>query len=82
MKNMGLGWTNLTVMIENGEPHQRCFKKNREFRGVIMMTSKWNNLQEWLPLPPEGQMPAVVQDAASGAVLMLIILNQEALDQP
>lgn len=44
-----------------------------------MLTTKWANLPEWLPLPPEEQMPAVVQDASSGAVLMLITLNREAL---
>jgi phosphoribosyl-AMP cyclohydrolase len=44
-----------------------------------MLTTKWANLPEWLPLPPEEQMPAVVQDASSGAVLMLVTLNREAL---
>ena len=46
-----------------------------------MTTSKWANLTEWLPLPPAGQMPAVVQDAGTGTVLMLIILNREALER-
>lgn len=44
-----------------------------------MLTTRWANLPECLPLPPEGEIPAVVQDAASGAVLMLISLDQEAL---
>lgn len=44
-----------------------------------MLTTKWANLPEWLPLPPEGLIPAVIQDASSGAVLMLITLNPEAL---
>jgi phosphoribosyl-AMP cyclohydrolase len=43
------------------------------------MTSKWANLPEWLPLPPEGQIAAIIQDADSQAVLMLVTLNQEAL---
>jgi len=46
-----------------------------------MLTTKWGNLPEWLPLPPGGEIPAVIQDAASGAVLMLITLNREALDR-
>jgi len=45
-----------------------------------MAKSKWANLPESLPLPPEGLIPAIIQDAASGAVLMLINLNREALD--
>jgi phosphoribosyl-AMP cyclohydrolase len=45
-----------------------------------MSMPKGANLSELLPLPPEGLMPAIVQDAASGAVLMLITLNREALD--
>lgn len=46
-----------------------------------MSTSKYAHLPEWLPLPPEARLPAVVQDAATGAVLMLITLNREALSQ-
>jgi len=44
-----------------------------------MLTSQWANLPEWLPLPPEGLLPAIIQDADSQAVLMLVTLNQEAL---
>jgi len=44
-----------------------------------MLTTKWANLPEWLPLPPEGLISAVIQDASSGAVLMLVTLNQEAV---
>lgn len=44
-----------------------------------MLTTKWANLKELLPLPPEGQIPAIIQDAASQAVLMLVTLDQEAL---
>ena len=36
-------------------------------------------LPEWLPLPAGGMIPAIIQDAASGMVLMLVELNQEAL---
>jgi phosphoribosyl-AMP cyclohydrolase len=46
-----------------------------------MLTTKWAHLPECLPLPPEGQIPAVIQDAATGAVLMLLTLNREALDR-
>jgi phosphoribosyl-AMP cyclohydrolase len=44
-----------------------------------MLTTKWANLPEWLPLPAEETMPAVVQDASSGVVLMLVAVNREAL---
>jgi phosphoribosyl-AMP cyclohydrolase len=40
---------------------------------------QWSGLTEWLPLPRGKLIPAVVQDAASGAVLMLVEVNQEAL---
>ena len=43
------------------------------------MTGKWHNLPEWLPLSPGGLIEAVVQDDATGAVLMLVHLNREAL---
>jgi phosphoribosyl-AMP cyclohydrolase len=46
-----------------------------------MLTTKWTHLPECLPLPPEGQIPAVIQEAVSGAVLMLLTLNREALDR-
>ncbi len=39
----------------------------------------WSRLPEWLPLPAGKLIPAVIQDAASGMVLMLVDLNQEAL---
>jgi len=44
-----------------------------------MLTPKWAKLPEWLPLPPAGLIPAIIQDADSQAVLMLVTLNQEAL---
>ncbi len=40
----------------------------------------WLNLPEWLPLPAGRLLPAIIQDEASGAVLMLVDLNQEALE--
>ena len=41
----------------------------------------WSGLPEWVPLPAGGLIPAVIQDAASGMVLMLVALNQEALSR-
>jgi phosphoribosyl-AMP cyclohydrolase len=38
-------------------------------------------LPEWLPLPAGRLIPAIIQDAASGMVLMLVNLNQEALER-
>lgn len=43
------------------------------------MTQSWAKLPDWLPLPEGGLITAVVQEAASGAVLMLVDLNREAL---
>jgi phosphoribosyl-AMP cyclohydrolase len=45
------------------------------------LKEKLANLPEWLPLPPGGLIRAAIQDAASGAVLMLVDLNQEALQR-
>ena len=45
------------------------------------MTAKWANLPKWLTLPAARSIPAVIQDAASQAVLMLVTLNQEALQR-
>jgi phosphoribosyl-AMP cyclohydrolase len=39
----------------------------------------WSGLTEWLPLPPGKLLPAIVQDAANHAVLMLVEVNREAL---
>ena len=36
-------------------------------------------MPDWLPLPAGQLIPAIIQDAASGVVLMLVDLNQEAL---
>jgi len=40
----------------------------------------WSSLPQWLPLPAGKLVPAVIADAASGAVLMLVEMNQEALE--
>jgi phosphoribosyl-AMP cyclohydrolase len=40
----------------------------------------WSSLPQCLPLPGGKLIPAIIQDAASGAVLMLVEVNQEALD--
>ena len=44
------------------------------------MMERWANLSDRLPLPAGGLISAVVQDAATGAVLMLVDLNREALE--
>ena len=44
------------------------------------MQEIWSGLPEWLPLPAGRLIPAVIQDAASSMVLMLVDLNQEALE--
>jgi phosphoribosyl-AMP cyclohydrolase len=43
------------------------------------LAEKWANLVDWAPLPDAGLLPAIIQDEASGAVLMLVHLNLEAL---
>ena len=45
------------------------------------MQEIWSGLPEWLPLPAGRLIPAVIQDAASSMVLMLVDLNQEALSR-
>jgi phosphoribosyl-AMP cyclohydrolase len=40
----------------------------------------WSGLPQWLPLPAGARLPAVIQDEASNAVLMLVEVNQEALE--
>ncbi len=53
-------------------PTARC-------EGRLKVQELWSGLPEWLPLPAGRLIPAVIQDAASGVVLMLVDLNQEAL---
>ncbi len=43
------------------------------------MTPTWRQLSEWLPLPEGQRMPAVIQEADSGTVLMLLELDREAM---
>jgi phosphoribosyl-AMP cyclohydrolase len=50
-------------------------------KGEPALTKRWANLPDWLPLPAGGLITAVVQEAASGAVLMLVDLNREALER-
>jgi phosphoribosyl-AMP cyclohydrolase len=40
----------------------------------------WSSLPQWLPLPAGTLLPAIIQDEASGLVLMLVEVNQEALE--
>ena len=41
---------------------------------------QWRQLPERLPLPAGRALPAVIQEADSGTVLMLVELNREALE--
>jgi len=41
---------------------------------------KWRHLPEQLPLPAGRALAAVIQEADSGAVLMVVELNREALE--
>jgi phosphoribosyl-ATP pyrophosphohydrolase/phosphoribosyl-AMP cyclohydrolase len=43
------------------------------------LPKKWANLPQWLSLPAPETIAGIVQEADSGAVLMLVELNQEAL---
>jgi phosphoribosyl-AMP cyclohydrolase len=43
-------------------------------------SQQWRHLPEWLPWPAGRALPAVIQEADSGAVLMLVELNREALE--
>ncbi len=44
------------------------------------MTQKWLHLPEWLSLLEGHRVAAIIQEAASGAVLMLVELDREALE--
>jgi hypothetical protein len=48
-------------------------------KGRLKVQAIWSGLPEWLPLPAGRLIPAIIQDAASSMVLMLVDLNQEAL---
>ena len=43
------------------------------------MTQKWLKLPEWLPLSESRRVAAVIQEADTAAVLMLVELDREAL---
>jgi phosphoribosyl-AMP cyclohydrolase len=45
----------------------------------MMVQKRWSSLPEWLSLPAGRLLPAIIQDEASGMVLMLVQVNQEAL---
>ena len=48
-------------------------------KGRLKVQELWPGLPEWLPLPAGRLIPAIIRHAASGMVLMLVDLNQEAL---
>jgi phosphoribosyl-AMP cyclohydrolase len=45
------------------------------------LTKKWAKLPDWLPLKAGSQISAVIQEEATGQVLMLVDLNREALER-
>ena len=45
------------------------------------MTQKWLHLPQWLPCPEGQRLSAVIQEAGTGAVLMLVALDREALER-
>jgi phosphoribosyl-AMP cyclohydrolase len=47
--------------------------------GRFVVQKTWSGLLKWLPLPAGRLIPAIIQDATTGAVLMLVELNEEAL---
>ena len=49
-------------------------------KGRLKVQAIWSGLPDRLPLPAGRLIPAIIQDAASGMVLMLVDLNQEALE--
>ena len=44
------------------------------------MQEIWSSLPEWLPLPAGRRIPAIIQDGQSGMVLMLVEVDQAALE--
>jgi phosphoribosyl-AMP cyclohydrolase len=44
------------------------------------LPQKWLHLPEWLPLPEGRRLAAVIQEADTGAVLMVVELDREALE--
>jgi phosphoribosyl-AMP cyclohydrolase len=45
------------------------------------LSRNWAKLPDWLPLPAGGRISAVLQEEATGQVLMLVDLNREALER-
>jgi len=45
------------------------------------LTQKWLHLPEFLPLSPGERLAAVIQEAGTGCVLMLVALDREALER-
>lgn len=45
-----------------------------------MANEQWSDLPKWLPVAAGKFVPAMVQDATSGTVLMLVEVNREALE--
>jgi phosphoribosyl-AMP cyclohydrolase len=45
------------------------------------LTNNCQNLVQWLPLQAEARLSAVIQDADSGQVLMLVMVDREALER-
>jgi len=72
---------NLAVMMENKKSSRDWGMIIERYEGGKILTSTWANLPEWLPLAPASLIPAIIQDADSRAVLMLVTLNQEALQR-
>ena len=45
------------------------------------MTQKWLHLPDWLPLLEGRRVAAVIQEADTAAVLMVVELDREALER-
>jgi phosphoribosyl-AMP cyclohydrolase len=45
------------------------------------LAQKWLHLPDWLPLPEGRRLAAVIQEADTAAVLMLVELDREALER-
>ena len=60
--------------------HNKLPVRRARYKGRIVVQEIWSALPEWLPLPAGRLIPAIIQDAASGMVLMLLEVNQEALE--
>jgi phosphoribosyl-AMP cyclohydrolase len=45
------------------------------------LTQNWLHLPEWLPLPEGRRIAAIIQEAGTAAVLMLVAMDREALER-